>query len=156
MDTQVQFIVNGKTVTVTTDPQRPLLDVLREDLHLTGAKAGCGEGKCGACTVLLDGKSIFSCNTPVINVQGKAVLTIEGLGNANSLHPVQEAFLAEGAFQCGYCTPGMVMTTVALLREKPKPTQKEILTWMDGHICRCCGYPKILKAVRHAAGIAEG
>jgi len=155
MDTKITFTVNGQKRTVTTDPQRPLLEVLREDLQLTGAKYACGEGKCGACTVLLDGKSVMSCDTPVSKADGKTILTIEGLAKGDTLHPAQEAFLAEGAYQCGYCTPGMIMHTVALLLEKPKPAEAEILTWMNAHICRCCGYPRLLKAVRRAAGLAE-
>ncbi len=155
MDTTITFTVNGQPRTVTTNPQRPLLDVLREDFKLTGTKYGCGDGKCGACTVLIDGKSVMSCNTPVANVQQKTITTIEGLAAGDKLHPVQEAFLEEGAFQCGYCTPGMIMTTVALLNEKPKPSEAEILAWMTPHLCRCCGYPKILKAVRRVAAQAR-
>src|SRR5512141_1194566 len=136
MDTKITFTVNGQPRTVTTDPQRPLLEVLREDLHLTGTKYACGEGKCGACTVLLDGKTVMSCETPVAKAAGKTILTIEGLAKGDTLHPVQEAFLAESAYQCGYCTPGMIMTTVALVQEKPKPTDAEILAWMEGNICR--------------------
>lgn len=147
------FKINGQTKTVNTDPQRSLLEVIREELQLTGTKYGCGEGKCGSCTVLLDGKSVMSCETPVSKAEGKNILTIEGLANGEKLHPVQEAFLAEGAYQCGYCTPGMIMTAVALLNEKPKPTEAEVLTWMNTHICRCCGYPKLLKAVQRAAGL---
>jgi aerobic carbon-monoxide dehydrogenase small subunit len=151
MDTTITLTVNGRQVTVTTDPQRPLLDVLREDLGLRGTKYGCGEGQCGACTVLLDGQRAHSCHTPIGTVEGKSVLTIEGLAKNDTLHPVQEAFLAENAFQCGYCTPGMIMTTVALLNEKPNPTDSEVIAWMNGSLCRCCGYPTILKAVRRAA-----
>jgi aerobic-type carbon monoxide dehydrogenase small subunit (CoxS/CutS family) len=114
MDATITFTVNGRQRTVTTDPQRPLLEVLREDLQLTGAKYGCGEGRCGACTVLVDGSPVSSCVTPVANAEGKTVLTVEGLATGEALHPVQEAFLAEGAFQCGYCTPGMMMATVGL------------------------------------------
>jgi aerobic-type carbon monoxide dehydrogenase small subunit (CoxS/CutS family) len=151
MDATFTFTVNGQQRTVTTDPQRRLLDVLREDLQLTGTKYGCGEGYCGACTVLIDGKRERACHLPVSAVDKKTILTIEGLANGEALHPVQEAFLAEGAFQCGYCTPGMVMSTVALLNERPNPTDSDVREWMDGHICRCCGYPKVLNAVRRAA-----
>jgi aerobic carbon-monoxide dehydrogenase small subunit len=150
MGESMTFTVNGQTRTVTTDPLRPLLDVLREDLQLTGTKYGCGEGHCGACTVLVGGKCVSSCSTPVSEVKGQSVLTIEGLATGEKLHPVQEAFLAEGALQCGYCTPGMILATVGLLGEKPQPTDNDILTHLQGHLCRCCGYPKILKAVRHA------
>jgi len=150
MDITITFTVNGKQRTVTTDPQRPLLDVLREDLQLTGAKNGCGEGWCGTCAVLMDGKRVLSCITPAADADKKTMTTIEGLAAGDSLHPVQEAFLAEDAVQCGYCTPGMIMTTVALLKEKPNPTDAEILNWMDGNLCRCNHYPKILNAVRRA------
>lgn len=160
MDVTISFTVNGKQRTVTVDPQRPLLDVLREDLHLTGTKYGCGEGRCGACSVLLDGKRVPSCVTPASAADGKEVLTIEGLAspgdpsakNSETLHPVQAAFLAEGAFQCGYCTPGMVITTVALLREHPQPTDEQILSGLNRNLCRCCDYPRILKAVHRATG----
>jgi aerobic carbon-monoxide dehydrogenase small subunit len=155
MDATLTLTVNGQRVTVTTDPQRSLLDVLREDLGLRGTKYGCGEGKCGACIVLIDGRRAHSCHTPIAKAEGKSVLTIEGLAKNDALHPVQEAFLAENAFQCGYCTPGMIMTAVALLKEKPSPTDAEILAWMDGNLCRCGGYPKILNAVRRAAAQAR-
>jgi aerobic-type carbon monoxide dehydrogenase small subunit (CoxS/CutS family) len=153
MDATITFTINGQKRTVTTDPDRPLLEVLREDLKLTGTKFGCGEGECGACTVLLDDKRTFSCRTAVSKAEGKSVQTIEGLATGDTLHPVQEAFLAEGAFQCGYCTPGMIMATVALLKEKPKPSEEEIRSWMTKNICRCCSYPRISDAVRRAAGL---
>ncbi len=151
MDVTVTLTVNGVARTVTTDPQRPLLDVLREDLHLTGTKYGCGEGRCGACTVLMDGKRILSCVTPVSLADKKSITTIEGLAKGNTLHPVQEAFLEEGAMQCGYCTPGMILSAVALLQDKPNPTDEEIVAGMNGNICRCNGYVKIASAVRRAA-----
>ncbi|MCX6904595.1 MAG: (2Fe-2S)-binding protein [Verrucomicrobia bacterium] len=154
MEKTLTFTVNGQPRTVTTDPERPLLEVLREDLQLTGVKCGCAEGKCGACTVLINGRSVVSCITPVANVDKQTILTIEGLAPGDKLHPVQEAFLAEGAMQCGYCTPGMIMTVAGLLNEKPNPTDAEILSRMEGHLCRCCGYAKILKAVKRAAGRA--
>src|SRR5271167_3757635 len=121
MDVTLNFTVNGQRRTVTTDPDRPLLDVLREDLQLTGTKYGCGERQCGACSVLVDGKRVFSCGMPASRAEGKTIVTIEGLAKGDTLHPVQEAFLAEGAFQCGYCTPGMIIAAVALLEEKPNP-----------------------------------
>jgi aerobic-type carbon monoxide dehydrogenase small subunit (CoxS/CutS family) len=151
MDATVTLTVNGTQRTITTDPDRPLLDVLREELHLTGAKYGCGEGQCGACTVLMDGKRVLSCVTPVAAADKKAITTIEGLGAGESLHAVQEAFLAEGAMQCGYCTPGMILTAVALLKENPNPTDGEIAAEMNVNVCRCNGYPKILNAVRRAS-----
>jgi aerobic carbon-monoxide dehydrogenase small subunit len=150
MEKTLTLTVNGQARKVTTDPSRPLLEVLREDLELTGTKCGCGEGKCGACVVLIGGKSVVSCITPLGNVAGENILTIEGLSSGDKLHPVQDAFLAEGALQCGYCTPGMILAVVGLLNERPNPTDAEILSRMEGHICRCCGYPKILKAVRRA------
>ena len=151
MDVTVTLTVNGVARTVTTDPQRPLLDVLREDLHLTGTKYACGEGRCGACTVLLDGKPARSCVVPASLADKKSITTIEGLAKGDSLHPVQEAFLEEGAMQCGYCTPGMILSAVALLQEKPAPTDEEIVAGMNGNICRCNGYVKIKNAVRRAA-----
>jgi aerobic-type carbon monoxide dehydrogenase small subunit (CoxS/CutS family) len=151
MDATITLAVNGQPRTVTTDPERSLLEVLREDLGLTGPKYGCGQGLCGACTVLVDGRPVRSCTTPVSAVAGKPVLTIEGLATGESLHPVQEAFLAEGAFQCGYCTPGMVLATVALLRQTPQPNDDQIRAALDGHLCRCCAYPQVLGAVRRAA-----
>jgi len=156
MDVKITLIVNGKEKNVTTDPTRPLLDVLREDLHITGAKYGCGEGRCGACTVLMDGKRTLSCVTPVSLADKKTITTIEGLADGDSLHPVQQAFLDEGAIQCGYCTPGMILSAVALLKNNPKPSDEQITESMNGNICRCNGYPKILKAIRRAAAqIAE-
>ncbi len=151
MDVTVTLTVNGVARTVTTDPQRPLLDVLREDLHLTGTKYGCGEGRCGACTVLMDGKRVLSCVTPVSLADKKSITTIEGLAKGGALHPIQEAFLEEGAVQCGYCTPGMILSAVALLQDKPNPTDEEIVAEMNGNICRCNGYVKIKNAVRRAA-----
>jgi len=156
MDATFTLIVNGDKRTVVTDPARPLLEVLREDLHVTGAKYGCGEGRCGACTVLIDGKRALSCVTPVSIADKKTITTIEGLADGDRLHPVQQAFLDEGALQCGYCTPGMVLTAVALLNENPRPTDQQIVEGMNGNICRCNGYTKIMNAVRRAAAkIAE-
>lgn len=156
MDAAITLIVNGKERTVVTDPERPLLDVLREDLHVTGPKYGCGEGRCGACTVLMDGSRTLSCITPVAKADKKKITTIEGLADGNSLHPVQQAFLDEGAIQCGYCTPGMILTAVALLEKNPQPSDEQITEWMNGNICRCNGYTKILSAIHSAAAqIAE-
>ena len=154
MDRTITFTVNGRQQTVTTDPERPLLEVLREDLGLTGTKCGCGEGQCGACTVLIDGKSNVSCMMPVADADQQTILTVEGLTEGDELHPVQEAFLAEGALQCGYCTPGMIMSVVGLLNESPDPSETEILSRMEGHLCRCCGYANIIRAVKHAAALA--
>ena len=150
MDENFNLTVNDRRHTVKTDPKRSLLSVLREDLNITGPKYGCGEGQCGACTVLIDGRRQHSCRLPVEAAAGKSILTIEGLSPGGKLHPVQEAFLAEDAFQCGFCAPGMIMSTVALIREKPKATDAEIHSMINSHICRCCGYPKILNAVKRA------
>jgi carbon-monoxide dehydrogenase small subunit len=152
MDASLNFTVNGRKRAVTSDPDRPLLDVLREDLQLTGTKYGCGERQCGACSVLMDGKRVFSCRTPVSKADGTTIVTIEGLASGDALHPVQEAFLQEGAFQCGYCTSGMIVAAVALLAEKPNPTDADIVAGMNRNVCRCCSYPKIVDAVRRAAG----
>jgi len=152
----LKFTVNGERRSVATDPDRPLLEVLREDLQLTGTKYGCGESRCGACSVLVEGKRVFSCMVPASGVEGKSVVTIEGLARGEAPHPVQEAFLEESAFQCGYCTPGMIVAAVALLAEKPRPTDAEIASGMNRNICRCCSYPKIVDAVRRAATRMEG
>jgi carbon-monoxide dehydrogenase small subunit len=152
MDSTITVTVNGQEKRVTTEPARPLLDVLREDLQLTGTKYGCGEGKCGACTVLLDGKRVFSCRTEADNANGRTVTTIEGLCEGQTLHPVQEAFLAEGASQCGYCTPGMIMAAVALLKDKPHADDGQMVAWMNANVCRCCNYVNIFNAIKRAAG----
>jgi nicotinate dehydrogenase subunit A len=151
MQQTIALTVNGKQQSVQTDPERPLLDVLREDLHLTGAKFGCGERQCGACTVLVDGKPVYSCSTRVAAIGDRKIETIEGLSDSEKLHPVQEAFLAEGALQCGYCTPGMIVTAVALLHEKPHAKRDEIQTAMNRNVCRCGTYLRILRAVEQAA-----
>jgi len=151
MDAKITLIVNGKERTVVTDPERPLLDVLREDLHVTGPKYRCGEGWCGACTVLMDGRNTLSCVTPVAKADKKKITTIEGLADGDFLHPVQQAFLDEGAIQCGYCTPGMILAAVALLEKNPQPTDEQIAEWMNVNICRCNGYTKILSAIHSAA-----
>jgi len=151
MEITIQFQVNGLAHRVTTEPRRRLLDVLREDLGLTGTRFGCGEGQCGACTVLIDGRATRSCITPISSVQNKAITTIEGLAKGDTLHPVQQAFLEESAMQCGYCTSGMIMSTVALLARHPEPSDAEIIAALNGNLCRCNGYPKIIDAVRRAA-----
>ena len=153
VDVTLKLKINGSFKTVTTHPERPLLDVLREDLQLTGTKYGCGEGQCRACTVLIDGRPVTSCQLPISKVGRKEVVTIEGLANGDVLHPVQEAFLQEGAMQCGYCVPGMILTATGLLEKHPNPTEDQITEWMNGNLCRCCGYPKIIAAVRRAAEV---
>jgi aerobic-type carbon monoxide dehydrogenase small subunit (CoxS/CutS family) len=151
MEKTLTLQVNGQQRTVTTDPARPLLDVLREDLELTGAKFGCGERQCGACTVLVNGRPVFSCSTRVSTAAGKSIETIEGLAKGDQLHLVQEAFLAEGVSQCGYCTPGMIMTAVSLLRKQPNPSVDEIRSEMQRNVCRCGTYVRIIRAVERAA-----
>jgi len=148
MDASVSFTLNGKPRTLITDSARSLLEVLREDLHLTGTKFGCGEGQCRACTVLVSGECIPSCLTPIGAVAGQEVVTIEGLAGDGVLHPVQEAFLAEGAFQCGYCTAGMIMGVVGVLKANPKASEADVLAELQMHICRCGSYAKYLQAVR--------
>jgi aerobic-type carbon monoxide dehydrogenase small subunit (CoxS/CutS family) len=152
----VRFKVNGEERSVTTDPDRRLLDVLREDLHLTGTKYGCGEGQCGACAVYVDGEPARSCLLPVSSVGGKSITTIEGLARGDVLHPVQQAFLDEGAMQCGYCMSGMILGASALLRQKPNPTDEEIVAGMNGYLCRCNGYIKIVRAIHRAAAAMRG
>jgi aerobic-type carbon monoxide dehydrogenase small subunit (CoxS/CutS family) len=156
MDQSFTLTVNGQRHTVTTDPDRPLLDVLREDLHLTGPKYGCAERQCGACTVLMNGRIVLACSTRVAVANGHEILTIEGLANDGKLHPVQEAFLAEGAMQCGYCTSGMIMAAVALLNQTPNPTEAQIRRKMQRNVCRCGTYLRIIRAVKRAAATLNG
>lgn len=151
MKEKIEFTLNGEKQSLVAETQRPLLDVLREDLHLTGTKFGCGEGQCRACTVLVEGRPVQSCLTPVLSVRGKTVLTIEGLADGDQLHPVQEAFLKVDAMQCGYCVPGMILTATALLEKNPSPSREEIVDGMNGNICRCCGYVNLISAVELAA-----
>ena len=143
--------VNGTKHTVDVDADTSLLSVLRDQLDLTGSKYGCGEGQCGACTVLLDGLPRRSCITKVGAAASKKITTIEGLASGGHLHPVQQAFLDVGAFQCAYCTSGMIMTASALLRANPNPTEAEITTFMEGNVCRCGTYSRIVAAIKHAA-----
>jgi aerobic-type carbon monoxide dehydrogenase small subunit (CoxS/CutS family) len=147
----IELAVNGRPSTVEADSQISLLTVLRENLDLTGTKYGCGEGQCGACTVLVDGRAQRSCVTRAENMAQKQITTIEGLARGDQLHPVQEAFLEEGAMQCGYCTPGMILSTVALLIRNDHPTRTEIIDSLDGNLCRCGAYSRIISAVQKAA-----
>jgi aerobic-type carbon monoxide dehydrogenase small subunit (CoxS/CutS family) len=151
MSNVTELTVNGTTRIVDTALDRPLLDVLREDLGLTGCKIGCGEGACGACTVLLDGQPARACITTAAVAAGRAVVTIEGLETAGQLHPIQQAFLDCDALQCGYCTPGMIMTALGLLMQSPDPSEDAIIGWMQGNICRCGAYPRIVRAIQQAA-----
>jgi len=148
---KIRFTVNGRKVDREVTANSRLLDLLRDDLHLTGTKEGCGEGECGACTVLIDGKAVNSCLVLAPQADGKDILTIEGLAKGDELHPIQRAFVAKGAVQCGFCTPGFIMSTYALLKESPNPSEEEILTALEGNLCRCTGYTKIIEAVHYAA-----
>ena len=148
--------VNGKKLTVDVDSQTSLLSVLRNDLDLTGTKYGCGEAQCGACTVLVDGQQTRSCVTPVGKVANKKITTIEGLEKDGQLHPVQEAFLKADAMQCGYCTPGMILSSVALLSKNARPTREEIVRHMDRNVCRCGTYLRIIAAIQMASGQKGG
>ena len=147
----VHFTLNGKPVHLEGDRDRILLWVLRTDLEQTGTKFGCGEGYCGACTVLVDGKAINSCLMLAVEAQGKEILTIEGLSEGGDLHPIQETFVTHGAVQCGFCSPGLIMGSRAFLAENPKPSDKEIKKALSGHLCRCTGYVQIIEAVSAAA-----
>jgi len=151
MSTITQLNVNGTTHRLEIEPERSLLSILRDELDLTGSKYGCGEGQCGACTVLIDGQSVRSCLTPAVSAAGKRITTIEGLEKNGRLHPLQEAFVAAGAMQCGYCIPGMIMSGAGLLAKNPNPSEAEILRGMEGNMCRCGVYPRILSAIRQAA-----
>jgi aerobic-type carbon monoxide dehydrogenase small subunit (CoxS/CutS family) len=144
--------VNNETLAVTTLPNRTLLEVLRDDLQLTGAKEGCGEGACGSCTVLVDGEPVRSCLTLAVAMKGKKITTIEGLARHGKLHPVQAAFVEHHAIQCGFCSPGMILTSQALLNDNPHPTEGQIRRAISGNVCRCTGYAKIVKAVQSLAG----
>jgi len=148
---RVTLRVNGEAYDLLTYPHRTLLEVLREDLHLTGAKESCGEGACGSCTVLLDGAPVRSCLLLAIEAEGREVTTIEGLAAGGKLHPLQEAFVEHHAIQCGFCTPGMILTAKALLDAVPEPTEEEIRRALSGNICRCTGYAKIVDAVKAAS-----
>ncbi len=147
----IEFNLNGNVVNVSVAPETPLLDLLRNDLELNGPKFGCGLAQCGACAVLLDGKSIRSCVTPISGVAGRSITTLEGLGNADNPHPLQQAFIDEQALQCGYCTNGMIITAAALLGKNSSPSRDEIKSALNGHLCRCGAHPRILNAVAKAA-----
>jgi carbon-monoxide dehydrogenase small subunit len=151
MRAEIQFILNGRNVTVEVEPHQILVDVLRYELGLTGTKKGCDSGDCGACTVLLDGKPVNSCLVLAVEVEGARVTTIEGMRRGADLHPIQEAFVEYGAVQCGFCTPGMILSSVALLAENPNPSHEEIKQALSGNLCRCTGYTKIFRAVVKAA-----
>ena len=149
------LLVNGKEYQAEVALEATLLNTLRDELGLTGTKYGCGEGQCGACTVLMEGSAVRSCRTQVSAAVGKKITTIEGLARGEKLHPVQQAFIQAEAFQCAYCTPGMIMSAVALLNHTPRPTEKQIIRYMDGNICRCGTYERIIQAVHFAAAFSR-
>ena len=152
---RINLQINGASRRIDTDADRSLLSVLRDDLDLTGAKYGCGEGQCGACTVLVNGRATRSCVTQIGTLSGKQITTIEGLEQNGTLHPLQDAFIEAGAMQCGYCIPGMIMNGVGLLRSNPRPSSTEILTEIEGNICRCGTYPRIIEAMTRVARTAS-
>ncbi len=153
--TPIRLIVNGETREVLVEPRRTLLDALRKDIGLTGTKKACDEGTCGACTVLLDGKPIYACMALALECDGRSIETIEGLARDGQLHPIQQAFIEEDALQCGFCTPGQIMSVKALLDENPTPTLEEVKRALSGNLCRCGAYPKIFKAAVRAAELLE-
>ena len=155
MNDVILFTLNGKSVTPNADSDRSLLWVLRTDFGLTGAKYGCGEGHCGSCTVLVDNEAQRSCQLTLADVNGASVVTVEGLANNGSLHPVQQAFIDQEALQCGYCTPGMILTAVALLHKNPAPSEVTILEEMEDNMCRCGSYKRIVKAIKSAANVLK-
>ena len=148
---EIEITVNGRKRRFDVEPNRLLLNLVRDDLHLTGTKYGCGIGECGACTVHLDGEAVLSCMVLAVDANGRSVDTIEGVADGSKLDPVQEAYIEEGAIQCGFCTPGFVMTTKALLAENPDPSEAEIREYLKGNYCRCTGYVNIVRAVQSAA-----
>jgi len=156
MNKNLSFRLNGRTRKLAVDPKRMLLWVLRTDLELTGAKYGCGEGFCGACTVLVDGEAVRSCQFPVGDIDGKEVVTIEGLGRNRDLHPLQQAFVAHDALQCGFCTPGMILSAYALLRKNASPSTQEIVRHMEDNLCRCGAHTRIIRAIQDAAARMKG
>ena len=152
----VQITVNGLTREVAVEPNQTLLSLLREELDLTGTKHGCGEGDCGTCVVLLDGQPVNACLVLALEATGRQVTTIEGVADGNTLHPVQDAFIEAGAVQCGYCTPGMILVALALLRQHPDPSEEEVRRSISGNLCRCTGYQKIVEGVLLAARMLKG
>lgn len=147
----IKLWINGEEYELEVAPQETLLDLLRNDLKLFGTKHGCGEGECGACTVMMDGKSVNSCLVLAVKANGCKIITIEGLARGDRIHPIQEAFMEEGGLQCGFCTPGMIISAYTLLQEKPEPSEEEIRMAINGNICRCTGYQKIVRAIGMAA-----
>jgi aerobic-type carbon monoxide dehydrogenase small subunit (CoxS/CutS family) len=156
MEKIIRFKLNGKNMSLTSSPDRMLLWVLRSDFGLTGTKYSCGEGLCGACTVLVNNEAVLSCQYPIQQVEGKEVLTIEGLSKNGKLHPLQSAFMQHNALQCGFCTPGMILGAYAMLLKNPQPSAKDIMDTMDGNLCRCGSYNRIIHAIQTAAQMMRG
>lgn len=156
MKQKITLIVNKESRELEVDLHRTLFEVLRDDLNLTGVKYGCGDGECGACTVLVEGRPILSCLTLAVTINGKEITTIEGLAEGDKLHPLQESFIEYGAVECGFCTPGMILAAKSLLDENPKPTEDEVRQYLRGNLCRCTGYTQIIEAVLGAAKKSEG
>ncbi len=152
----VTTTINGEPAEFLTEPQMSLLDILRDEMHLTGSKEGCGSGDCGACSVIMDGRVVCSCLVLGVEAEGKDITTIEGIANGEDLHPVQRKFLEHAALQCGFCTPGLIVATKALLDRNPDPTETEARYWLAGNLCRCTGYDKIIRAVMDAAAEMRG
>lgn len=152
----IHFTLNGKSYELSVQPWKTLLQLIREDLKLTGTKEGCGHGECGSCTVLMEGKTVNSCLVPALEADNKEIITIEGLSERETLHPIQEAFVSHSGMQCGFCTPGMIMSAKALLDSNPDPSEEEIREGIAGNFCRCTGYTKIIESISAAAGAMKG
>jgi len=152
---KISFILNGKQYELRVKPWQTLLELIREDLNMTGTKEGCGQGECGSCTVIMNGKTVNSCLVPAIEADGQEILTIEGLSDNDRLHPIQEAFVSHSGMQCGFCTPGMIMSAKALLDSNPDPTEAEIRESISGNFCRCTGYTKIIASISAAADLMK-
>ncbi|PKN28219.1 MAG: ferredoxin [Deltaproteobacteria bacterium HGW-Deltaproteobacteria-21] len=153
---EIKFVLNGKAYELKVSPWRTLLEMIREDLQLTGTKEGCGQGECGSCTVIMGGKTVNSCLILALEADGQEITTIEGLANGDKLHPIQEAFVNQAGMQCGFCTPGMIMSAKALLDKNPSPSEKEIREGISGNFCRCTGYTKIIESIAAAAQNMKG
>ncbi len=156
MKQKISFYLNGQPLILETEPDRPLLWVLRNDLKITSPKFGCGEGYCGACTVLVDGEPLRSCQTEIVRVNGRRIITLEGLRKGDQLHPLQQAFLKHEAFQCGFCTNGMILEALALLQKKSKPSRAEIIEALEDHLCRCGAHQRIIQAIEEASKMMKG
>ena len=153
---EIRFVLNGKPYEMTVPPWRTLLEMIRDDFKLTGTKEGCGQGECGSCTVIMGGQTVNSCLVPAVEADGQEITTIEGLGEGDRLHPIQEAFVEQSGMQCGFCTPGMIMSAKELLDRNPKPSEQEIREGIAGNVCRCTGYTKIVESIAAAAKAMKG